>query len=340
METTINPPSSSSSSRPRPRPTTTIVVGAGLAGLTATLKLLDNNFPVVLFEKEKFFGGNSAKASSGINGIDTNSFDRYGDDIKKYTMDMEYTDLATVLTNGSVEALDWVRTRLDLPLSKISQLGGHSYPRTHRPENGMAGAEIIFALQKKLKQFLKKNKKNNNNNNNNLLIVKKFTKVEDILKNDDNGKIKGVKYLDLKTNKIHEMLGDKIILATGGFGYGDNKLIKKYRPDLGHFSTTNGKWATGDGHILADNIGAKLIEMDHIQVHPTSFVNPKRESSKINVLCAEMLRGSGAILLDKHGNRFCNELGKRDYIVEKMTENSPKDLKFTILLSEKNGKCC
>ena len=49
--------------------------------------------------------------------------------------------------------------------------------------------------------------------------------------------------------------------------------------------------------------------MDHVQVHPTAFIDPSNPTSHKKILCAELLRGLGAILLDKNGKRFSNELG-------------------------------
>ena len=54
--------------------------------------------------------------------------------------------------------------------------------------------------------------------------------------------------------------------------------------------------------------------MDQIQIHPTGFVDPNDPYSATKFLGPELLRGSGGILLDQTGKRFCNELGLRDYI--------------------------
>jgi succinate dehydrogenase/fumarate reductase flavoprotein subunit len=75
--------------------------------------------------------------------------------------------------------------------------------------------------------------------------------------------------------------------------------------------------------------------MEDVQVHPTGFVDPKYPDHETKTLCAEILRGVGGILIDKTGNRFCNELGTRSYVVSKMLERQPEDPKFTILLNSK-----
>lgn len=75
--------------------------------------------------------------------------------------------------------------------------------------------------------------------------------------------------------------------------------------------STNGPWATGDGMKLASEIGGGLIQMDHVQLHPTAFVDPRNPRSRSKTLAAEALRGVGGILLDETGKRFANELMRR-----------------------------
>jgi len=129
-----------------------IVVGGGLAGLTATLQLLDRGANVVLLEKERFFGGNSAWASSGINSIDPVT-PTPGDSIEVYLQDMikasgQNSTLAQMLTERSGEALTWLRSRVGVGLTEVGQLGGHSYARTYRPSEGLAGATMMVVLGK------------------------------------------------------------------------------------------------------------------------------------------------------------------------------------------------
>lgn len=80
------------------------------------------------------------------------------------------------------------------------------------------------------------------------------------------------------------------------------------------FPTTNGPWATGDGLTLAQGVGADLVLMDKVQLHPTAFVNPKDRDAKQKFLAPEMIRGSGALLINMEGKRFVNELSTRDRV--------------------------
>ncbi|CAE7811895.1 osm1, partial [Symbiodinium microadriaticum] len=106
-----------------------------------------------------------------------------------------------------------------------------------------------------------------------------------------------------------------VILASGGFGadFTQNSLLAKYRPDLLHLPTTNGEHCTGDGIKMGEEIGAKTIDLEWVQVHPTGLVKPDDAA----------LRGVGGIILNAEGQRFCNELGRRDYVTGEMWKSKP-----------------
>merc|ERR1719238_1199904 len=94
-----------------------------------------------------------------------------------------------------------------------------------------------------------------------------------------------------------------------------------YRPDLMHLPTTNGEHCTGDGIKMGEAIGAKTIDLEWVQVHPTGLVKPDDADAKIKFLAAEALRGVGGLILNSDGERFANELGRRDYVTGEMWKN-------------------
>merc|ERR1711966_636350 len=116
-----------------------------------------------------------------------------------------------------------------------------------------------------------------------------------------------------------------VVFASGGFGadFGQDSLLAKYRPDLLHLPTTNGEHCTGDGIKLGEAIGAKTIDLEWVQVHPTGLVKPDDPDAKVKFLAAEALRGVGGLVLDMKGKRFANELGRRDYVTGEMWKNKP-----------------
>ncbi|CAE7895316.1 osm1 [Symbiodinium microadriaticum] len=116
-----------------------------------------------------------------------------------------------------------------------------------------------------------------------------------------------------------------MVLASGGFGadFGADSLLATYRPDLLHLPTTNGEHCTGDAIKMGEAIGAATIDLEWVQVHPTGLVKPDDPDAKVKFLAAEALRGVGGIVLDANGDRFCNELGRRDYVTGEMWKNKP-----------------
>ena len=215
--------------------------------------------------------------------------------------------------------------KFHLDLSLVSRLGGHSHPRTHRGKERFPGMTITYALLERLEEIEK-------NSNGELAKILTKAKVTELL--TENGNVIGVKYE--KDGKVHEAHG-VVIIATGGFGadFTENSLLSKFRPDLGHLPTTNGSHCTGDGIKMAQSVGGEVVDMEWVQVHPTGLVHPDDPKAKVKFLAAEALRGVGGILLDAEGNRFCDELGRRDYVTGEMNKNKGP---FRLVLNSKASK--
>lgn len=79
-----------------------------------------------------------------------------------------------------------------------------------------------------------------------------------------------------------------VILCSGGFGadFNQQSLLAKYRPDLMHLPTTNGEHCTGDGIKMGEAVGAKSIDLEWIQVHPTALVKPDDPDAKVKFLAS------------------------------------------------------
>ncbi|EFO27367.2 hypothetical protein LOAG_01110 [Loa loa] len=76
---------------------------------------------------------------------------------------------------------------------------------------------------------------------------------------------------------------------------------------------------------MARAMGAALVGMQNVQIHPTAFVDPKDPVATTKFLAAEALRGKGAILLNDKGERFVNELGRRDHVTDKILKFCAKN---------------
>jgi flavocytochrome c len=290
-----------------------IVIGSGLAGLAATVNLLDRGGRVVLIEKEHLIGGNSNKASSGINAC---CFNYTADELAVFYKDTLKSAgasarpiLIETLVNKSAEAVNWLRDRVGVDLSLTAQLGGHSSKRTHRPSNGMAGAEIIYGLQKLVKNFAKSNPDQ--------MTILLDSKVSQLLTEGD--KVVGVEYTD-KSGNLVKLFAPNVVLATGGFASdrSPGSYLDLHRPELIHMATTAGPFSTGDGITLARSLGAGLTDMDKVQIHPTGWVDPSDPNATSKILAAELLRGVGGLVINQEGKRFCNELGTRAYVTDAM----------------------
>merc|ERR1712050_609291 len=146
------------------------------------------------------------------------------------------------------------------------------------------------------------------------------TKVEKLLK-DASGNVCGVEGTT-NDGKTFQEYGPVIICIGGvGAGFTTDSLLMKHRPDLAHLPTTNGDHCTGDGLKMTMAVGGECVDLEWVQVHPTGLIHPDEPDAKVKFLAAEASRGVGGVLLDIEGNRFCNELGRRDYVTGMMWKN-------------------
>lgn len=304
-----------------------IIIGGGLAGLTAAYESnMKSNISlnIALIEGLSDIGGNSNRATSGINLLETepqrrkNIIDNYTifyQDTMKSGKNINDPLLVSTFINGTKTLYDYYTNNLDIDITLLGQLGGHSVARTHRPtdSNFVIGSYLIS----KVSQVVK--------NSNKITIYYNSTLTE-LLKNENNNEVYGLKYKRNNESTDNKIYCDAIILTSGGYGhdFGDDGLLKEFVPEYMNFPTTNGEQTIGSGVKLGRKIGAQLIDMKQVQIHPTGFVDPKNRYNKKKFLAPELLRGVGGILINENGQRFCNELGTRDYVTEKVLQNCKK----------------
>jgi len=284
-----------------------VVVGTGLAGLSAALTVLDRGGRVVLVDKEAAIGGNSAKASSGINACCPHN-DTWGDSKESFYADTTRSagdrvrpDLVEVLVDGSEAAVAWLKSRAGVDLSMVAQLGGHSAKRTNRPKNGMAGAEIVYGMGREVKKYEKLG----------MAEIILGARVTELVTGED-GAVRGVR-VDSQGGDERVVEAGTTILATGGFASdrSSNSYLDKHRPELMSMPATAGGFSTGDGISLASKLGATTVDMEKVQLHPTGWVDPADPDSGTKTLAAELMRGVGGLLFNVSGSRFCNEVSTR-----------------------------
>ena len=302
-----------------------VIIGGGLAGLTAAYESYlktNNTLKILLIEQMSSLGGNSKRATSGINFLETDpqktskiddNYHLFFNDTLKSGKNLNDPHLLDTFSKGKKFLYDYYTNIFGVDIKLVGQLGGHSVARTHRPTDSkfVIGFYLISKISKKILE------------SSNIKIYYNSTVIK-LLKNETNNKIYGLKYK--KDNSEYTIYCKAIILSSGGYGhdFGGHGLLNEYAPELMNFPSTNGDFSKGSGIKLGREIGADLVDMDKVQVHPTGFVDPKNRYVKDKFLAPELLRGVGGILVNENGDRFCNELGTRDYVTNKIKENCKK----------------
>ncbi len=274
-----------------------VIIGAGGAGMTAAINATQEGKDVILLEMMPYAGGNTTKATGGMNAAETHyqkeqgiedSVEQFIEDTMKGGHDINDRALVTVMAENSAEGIDWLDS-IGAPLPKISFSGGATNQRIHAPEDGSGvGAYLVTALLKKMDELGIK--------------VMYNTKATDLLSLE--GTVNGV--LAESDDTYYTIHSKAVILATGGFG-NNQEMIVRYRDDLEGTVTTSAPGIMGDGIVMAQTVGADLVDIDQIQLHPTV-------EQKTSMLITESVRGDGAILVNQDGKRFTDELLTRDKV--------------------------
>ncbi|GKT22817.1 Fumarate reductase 1 [Aduncisulcus paluster] len=312
-----------------------VVVGGGLAGLSAAIEAYENGADVTLLEKTDKTGGNSQKASSGINAVNTphsikipggleDSVDIFAKDTIKAGSEHGHIENVYKLTGDSAASVQFLDDH-GVTLEKMAQIGGHSGPRTHRqlirPGDKAMGSGAF--IMKGLLEFIETKTSIKIITN---AAVKKVLTDDSSVTDYDKTFVTGVEYYDSKKNVTKSIKCNAVILATGGYAL-NQELLSSYSPKMLGLPSTNGVWSTGDGLKLAHDVGGDLIQLSNIQIHPTSFIDPKDPLNPSKVLAAEALRGVGGIMVannieaDKSGKRFVNELSRRMLVSQAIFDN-------------------
>ncbi len=274
-----------------------VIVGAGGAGMAAAIMAQQAGKNFVILEKMPYVGGNTTKATGGMNAAETHyqkeqgiddSAALFAADTMKGGHALNDAKLVATLANSSAAAIDWLDT-IGADLPKISFSGGASVNRIHAPADGSAvGNYLVDKFSEKLKELG--------------VDVMLNTQATELIMED--GKIAGVKAEG--ADAFYTIKAKAVILACGGFG-ANLDMIAGFRPDLQGTVTTNAPGATGDGIVMAQAVGAALVDIEQIQLHPTV-------EQTTSMLITESVRGDGAILVNQKGERFTNELLTRDAV--------------------------
>lgn len=275
-----------------------IIVGAGGAGMTAAITAKDAGLNPVIFEKMPVAGGNTTKASAGMNASETSvqqaqgiedSNDKFFEESLKGGGGKNDQELLRYMVDNSASAIDWLSDN-GIVLDNLTTTGGMSVTRTHRPSDGSAvGGYLVKGLERNISERK----------------IPLFVNADVKAINEKDGAVNGVDVV-FNQNEKKTINAKAVIVTTGGFG-ANAEMIEKYRPDLKGYVSTNHAGATGDGIEMISKLGGALVDMDQIQIHPTVVQSD-------GYLISESVRGDGAIMVNSEGKRFINEMETRDKV--------------------------
>ena len=274
--------------------TDVVVIGGGGAGFAAAVSAKEAGADVILIEKLASVGGNTL-ISGGEYAAPANELqEKEGieDSKEQFAKDVEEAggdpELIKVLADHATEDAYWLRDEIGVEwLDSLMFFGGHSVKRSLIPA-AHTGNELI-------KNYLNKSEELG-------IEVQTEADVKEILAED--GKIAGVRVETADGEMI--VKAKSVVIASGGFGANDEMTYEFDNEIDEHVLSTNSPGATGDGILMAEELGADTVDMDKIQLYPICDV----ETGKL-LYCGDTRLVGGALLVNKEGNRFVEELGTR-----------------------------
>lgn len=346
-----------------------VIIGAGGAGMTAAITATDAGAKVIIVESQPIEGGNSVRSTGGMNAAktefqDANEFgeaeavektlakareswadnadiqaladtveqqwadyqaseEGYFDSVELFELDtmiggkgLNNMDLVKTLAENSADAIDWLETK-GATLHNVGQFGGASVKRIHRPVD--ADGKTI-AVGSYVVPILKDNCDKNG-------VEFLYDTTATSILTDADGAAVGIEAEAKDGHKI-TINAKAVIDAAGGFGANNDMVVAQNHPELKGYITTNAAGAQGQGITMAEAVGAGTVDMDQIQLHPTVHVDDKGNAH----LITEGLRGDGAILVNKEGQRFFDEVSTRDKVSN--AENEQTDGQAWLIIDQ------
>ena len=324
-----------------------VVVGAGGAGMTAAITAAGEGKSVVILESQSMVGGNSVRATGGMNAgktvyQDENEFgESAGVEKSLKTAAEKYADNETITALAKTVSEQWAAYQANptgyfdsVELMELdTMIGGKGINDPELVETLCANsADAIDWLDEhgitlhNVSSFggasVKRIHRPVNAEGKTVSVGSYMIPLL-----QENCEKAGVKMMldttatEILTDANGAAVGVKATGASGetvtvnakavvlaSGGFGANlDMVVKYKPELKGFMTTNAPGIQGQGIEMAEAIGAATVDMDQIQIHPTVEANTA-------ALITEGLRGDGAVLINAEGKRFIDEVGTRDVV--------------------------
>lgn len=280
--------------------TDVVVVGSGLAGLLTALTVAEKK-QVLLISKTRLDDGATVRAQGGIAAVLDQTHDRFADHITDtmkagaYHNDRSIVRYVVEQAPRAIEKLQEYGVRFDRGAARE---GGHGTARIIHVKDH-TGKNIEMALIRAVRRHR------------NITIWEHATALDLIV---EKAACTGIAVI--KDKKIVVVHAEAVVLATGGVGH----LFKH---------TTNPKVAVGTGIAMAHRAGAALKDLEFIQFHPTALA----DRTNPHMLLSEALRGAGAHLINRDGQRFTlahnprGELATRDLLTRLIYQEQTKNSK-------------
>ena len=273
-----------------------IIVGGGLAGLSAACELLERGCSVTILEKSHNLGGNSSKATTGIAAPGSEIQKAQGITDKGEDL-VSVEPMAKEMIEMGAKDVDWL---LNLAGCKDEMAlwltPGHKGARTLGTKDHFPGAVVTYAVVHQLDGIAKAKP-------NKLKLVTSATVSKLIT---EGSKVVGVEY---QAGGIEKEMGI-VLLATGGFA-GDTSptsFLAQSAPQLLQLPTTSDERTNGDGISLAQAVKAAVKNMNMVSVYPTAAVIPGMENDKFKIVLSDAIVGAGGKLINADGKQFVSEL--------------------------------
>ena len=285
-----------------------IIVGTGVAGLFAALSI-SPELRILMISKDKIKNSDSYLAQGGICTLkEPADFDSFLEDtLRAGRYENKEETVRVMIENSPMIMKRLIQYGVEFDQKKdgtfeYTREGAHStYRILHHKD--VTGKEIT-------------NKLLNNVRERDNITLCEYTKMMDLIIEDNS--CKGV--VMVQNGEVRVVYAKETILATGGIG--------------GLFAhSTNFRHITGDSFALALRHNIELENINYIQIHPTTLYE---KDANRKFLISESVRGEGAILLNKAGERFVDELLPRDVVTEAIRKQMQEDGRPYVMLSIKH----
>ena len=266
-----------------------VVVGAGAAGMLSAIELAEGGKSVILLEKQGILGGNTLLATTSLSGADSDTQKDNGTEAPAeefYESLLSAPEVVPEYAKALAENSKFLIDRVAKGGGDVITPSSSSKFSLVTSDGGAPGLEVVAGLKSEMDRIGVDYRLNN-------------AATEIIM---EDGKASGVKVKI--PNGEYTIESDTVLLTSGGYA-ASKELIDKYAPEWEVLGTTNSAGMTGDGQMMAEAVGAALTNMPEFSINPSAY------NTGYSLLSFTAFRFAGAIMVNKAGERFTNELNSK-----------------------------